>query len=762
MENKIDFQKRFKQILIGSVAAISIIGIVVVLTIFTIKGTVTKNGLITNSINTITNEIACERAFLLNAWSDTVFVKTGSNTEYNMFMENAATFEKSIATVREDINDEFKPTLDTISKNFNIIKGDFLQIADLIKKRGFKDLGYEGEERAAVHHLENSPDIADKSLVLTLRKHEKDFFMRKDKSYLDKWNDTKAKFFTELYSIQDEQIRGSLLQQAQIYANTIEKIVQVEEQIGLSKSLGLRGQMNSSTSIAVEALNALKSAMEVKTNSLIRNVIISLIMVFLLIALFLIIGLNKFIKPVFQPMEVIQSKAHEISEGNLSVEFTELEGNKMIGDLINGFKSIVVKLKSTLSQIEDISAGKQKEEFVLNSDHDQVGVVLNKIIVQTNKLNQEEAQRNWHNKGLAYFASLMRTNDNDATKLYDVSITEFVKYMEANQGALFIVDGEEGKAEYLSMKGCYAYNRKKFMDMRVEFAEGIVGMCWAEGEPIILTEIPENYIKITSGLGDANPRSIMVVPLKFNDKTQGVIEIASFNKFEEHHIKFAQAVAETMGSVIYNSKINLKTMELLKASKTMTEGLRAQEEELRQNMEEMQATQEEMKRIQEEAEAQNKIINGVALVYKMDLKGGITYVNDEFTKWTKYSAEEAMGKNHSILKSGDKYDSVYAEMWESINNGKTFRGELQNKAKDGSFFWVDAIVAPVLNANGKPKQYIAQLFVINEIKKKEEDMKQMLEEMKAQEEELRQNMEEMQATQEEVKRIEEEKKNRKG
>src|ERR1035438_7413694 len=144
--------------------------------------------------------------------------------------------------------------------------------------------------------------------------------------------------------------------------------------------------------------------------------------------------------------------------------------------------------------------------------------------------------------------------------------------------------------------------------MKVAFGEGTVGMCWAEGEPIIMTEIPENYIKITSGLGDANPRSILVIPLKFNEKTQGVIEIASFNAFQEHHVKFAQAVAETMGSVIYNGKINLKTMELLKASKTMTEGLRAQEEELRQNMEEMQATQEEMKRIQEEAEAQNKII----------------------------------------------------------------------------------------------------------------------------------------------------------
>ena len=151
----------------------------------------------------------------------------------------------------------------------------------------------------------------------------------------------------------------------------------------------------------------------------------------------------------------------------------------------------------------------------------------------------------------------------------------------------------------------------------------------------------------------------------------------------------------------------------------------------------MQATQAEMTRMQrhlqeekikleDEFLAQTNIINSVAIVSKTDLQGNITYVNDEFLKWSKYSRNEIMGKNHRILKSGDQDDQIFVDMWKTISSGNIFRGEIKNKAKDGSFYWVDAIVAPVLDSNGKPKEYIAQRFVINEQKEREEMLKELL------------------------------------
>lgn len=136
---------------------------------------------------------------------------------------------------------------------------------------------------------------------------------------------------------------------------------------------------------------------------------------------------------------------------------------------------------------------------------------------------------------------------------------------------------------------------------------------------------------------------------------------------------------------------------------------------MRQNMEEMQASQEEMKRMQLEMHAQTGIINQVAIVSKADVRGNITYVNEEeFLKWAKYCREELIGKNHRMLKSGHQSDEVFKEMWQTISSGKIWRGEVKNRAKDGTHYWVDAIIAPILGANGKPKEYIAQRFVLHE------------------------------------------------
>jgi PAS domain S-box-containing protein len=158
----------------------------------------------------------------------------------------------------------------------------------------------------------------------------------------------------------------------------------------------------------------------------------------------------------------------------------------------------------------------------------------------------------------------------------------------------------------------------------------------------------------------------------------------------------------------------------------MLEETRAQEEEIRQNMEELTTIQEQMEISQREIEAQTNIINSVAIVSKTDLAGNITYVNEEFLKWSKYSMDEVMGQNHRMLKSGDQEDQIFVDMWKTISSGKIFRGEIKNKAKEGSFYWVDAIIAPVLDENGKPKEYIAQRFVINDQKEKEAQLNELL------------------------------------
>ncbi len=126
-------------------------------------------------------------------------------------------------------------------------------------------------------------------------------------------------------------------------------------------------------------------------------------------------------------------------------------------------------------------------------------------------------------------------------------------------------------------------------------------------------------------------------------------------------------------------------------------------------------------------EAIFQALNKSVLVSETDTNGTIIYANDKFVETSKYSLEELIGQNHRILKSGFHKASFYEDLWKTISEGKVWRGEIKNKAKDGTFYWVDANIAPVLDKNGKSVKYIAIRFLITERKMMEEKLKTQME-----------------------------------
>lgn len=298
---------------------------------------------------------------------------------------------------------------------------------------------------------------------------------------------------------------------------------------------------------------------------------------------------------------------HLIDQSNKNYLFNDgKETNEKNEDSI--ITNLIGNLKKASNFINSITKGKYDIEWegmdkkVQELNKESIAGELIMMRDQMIKGRKLDEIRIWTNEGLSKFADLIRKYQNDLHQLSEELISSIVEYLGAQQGGLFFVSEDEQKQKYLELMGCYAYQRKKFLEKRIEIGQGMVGQCFLEGETTYVTNIPNEYVNITSGLGLTNPKTLLIVPLKMNEEVVGVIEIASLEEFENYQIEFLERLAETVASAISSVKVNESTRFLLEQSQQQAEEMKAQEEEMRQNMEELQATQEQMHRKNEEIE----------------------------------------------------------------------------------------------------------------------------------------------------------------
>ena len=276
----------------------------------------------------------------------------------------------------------------------------------------------------------------------------------------------------------------------------------------------------------------------------------------------------------------------------------------------------VIVAYGSMVGLATISKGAEKESEIArneaenkNKELESQQKALEENLKKVEQAQSEEKMRNWAVEGIANISEILRSNKN-SEEIFDNVISMVVNYTKSNQGGLFIVDKNEAEAESkakIRLQSCYAYSRKKYLEQEYEEGQGLIGQAYLEGEYIHMTQIPSNYINITSGLGEATPSSLLIMPLMVNEIIEGIIEIAAFKKYEDYQIEFIQKLGENVASYIQSNRINERTNNLLREAQEQSEELRAQEEEMRQNMEELAATQEELSR--KENEYQKVIAN---------------------------------------------------------------------------------------------------------------------------------------------------------
>ncbi|MCQ2375215.1 MAG: GAF domain-containing protein [Salinivirgaceae bacterium] len=308
---------------------------------------------------------------------------------------------------------------------------------------------------------------------------------------------------------------------------------------------------------------------------------------------------------VLEPVNEIKRRIEQLAYAKKiesTAKFKALFRNEFV-DVIEAIKLLEASNEQTTEFANAIAKGDFGKDFKLLSDDDNMGKsLLNMRDSLRESKNQEEQRAEeqkriaWATSGIATFGELMRQQNSDINELSRTFVSKLTDYIHVVQGGVFMLNDDDREHIKYVLTGAVAFSRQKQMEKEFELGIGLIGQCAYEQKTIYMSEVPENYIEITSGLGEANPRYILIVPAILNGTVYAVIELASFKPIAKHKIEFVEKLGETLASSLSMVKVNENTQRLLKESKANEEQLAEQQEVLKQNMEELQATQEEMAR----------------------------------------------------------------------------------------------------------------------------------------------------------------------
>lgn len=312
--------------------------------------------------------------------------------------------------------------------------------------------------------------------------------------------------------------------------------------------------------------------------------------------------------------------------------------------------NLLVKRNTGFAQ--ELSEGDNPEPYKEMMDTD-LGKVLRMIQLNIKSNRRKEREQTWIAEGKDIVSKVLREQQEMDELSYQV-IRSLIQYIKATQGALYLYDEQK---ETLTNRANYAYNRRKFVNQVFRMGEGLVGQCAYEMDFIHRTEIPEDYITISSGiLGDQKPDSILLIPLIANEELHGIVEFAFLGeRIPKLTIQFLLELGEIIARTLMNLKMNLRTQYLLEESRKMTDELKRNEIQLQENAREMQSSQEKLEtanirlegKIQEAQHATDRIhlllehASEIISIYDDSLN--LTYISPSVINIFGYSTEEMIG-----------------------------------------------------------------------------------------------------------------------
>jgi hypothetical protein len=286
-------------------------------------------------------------------------------------------------------------------------------------------------------------------------------------------------------------------------------------------------------------------------------------------------------------------------------------------DLTNNVNQLAANLTTQVRAIAEVATAVTKGDLTRSIALDAQGEMaalkdtINEMIINLKETTRKNQDQDWLKTNVARFTSMVQ-GQRDLLTVCKLVLSELAPLVNAQQGIFYINDSSESESPVMKLFASYAYRERKSVANVFQSGEGLVGQCALEKERFVLTNVPPDYIKISSGLGEASPLSIVVLPVLFEGQIKAVIELASFHQFSDIHLAFLDQLTESMGIVLNTIAATMRTEELLKQSQALAEELQSQQSELtntnkrlEQQANTLQASEELLKNQQEQLQRTN-------------------------------------------------------------------------------------------------------------------------------------------------------------
>ncbi len=334
---------------------------------------------------------------------------------------------------------------------------------------------------------------------------------------------------------------------------------------------------------------------------LMQNIIVaSLVMIIiLLVVVFTLRG-------IIEDITSIKNAADLLAAGDVSA-MLNIKSRDEIGALAASFNKMIAVTDKFSAVANSIGKGNYDVVVDVRGESDTLGIALNNMRRNLQELSHENEIRTWLLTGNGKINDSMR-GEKDVKTLAQEVIIQLANHLKAQIGAVYLAINQK-----LELFGSYAFHHRKENSNQLGFGQGLVGQAALEKKPIIFNSIPQDYIRINSGLGNSVPRNIIVFPFLFEGEVKGVVEIGSAEEFTDLQMQFLTMVGENIAIAFHAAQSRAKLKELLEETQRQAEELEAQQEELRQSNEELQEktrllelSEGELKSQQEELQQSNE------------------------------------------------------------------------------------------------------------------------------------------------------------